>query len=128
MKTAEKPSVIIAEFNGAIVTYLKVDDCYECPYDKGGKDAEDKYIEHECYLTGEHLHPAGMADIDIPETCPFPVAGIDIDFLSAGIIGRYPGINDTNHLEIKDYVKATHKAGFSQQGNKGEPHEIPEVS
>lgn len=100
--TDEKRTVIIAELDDDnFVTHRRVDDCYVCPYDTG-----DKFAEHTCRLTDEYLHHGGRMDIDVPESCPFPVFGIDQ--LNNGIIDRYPDITDDKLTEIVEYI-AVHK-------------------
>ncbi len=121
----DKRTVIIADFNGSIVTYYRIDDCDECQYDTG-----DKSKDHECCLTGESLHGAGFTYIGVPESCPFPVVGAGVDPLTANVAGRHPGINETNLLEILQQIKKKHSArtGFGNtsicdnltSGNTGE--------
>lgn len=96
-------SVVIAEFNGSIVVYQRINDCYECPYNIG-----DKLTNHKCDLTDEFLHEKGKVDIDVTESCPFPTVGSGISPISAAIVGTYPGINETNLQEIEKHIKKKH--------------------
>lgn len=113
----EKRTVIVADFNGSIVVYNRIDDCDECQYDTG-----DKSNDHRCCLTDESLHCAGKVYVDVPESCPFPVIGSGIDPITANVIGRHPGINESNLLEIVQHIKKKHasRTGFEVPNNKGE--------
>lgn len=96
-------TVTIAFMDDNAVKLETTDDCYVCPYDTG-----DKFNEHTCGLTGEHLSYSGRHDIEVPETCPFPALAIgEAGSIESRIISRYQSISEKSLTEIMKLINGT---------------------
>jgi hypothetical protein len=66
--------VLVPHIVDGQLKYRRINDCYVCVFDTGGK-----YSEHYCGVTGEFLHVSGKVDIDVPESCPYAFTKVDVE-------------------------------------------------